>query len=119
MSDIMLLGVLRMPFEMAMSDDLSRLQFHERARKAADRIEADAELIAQLQAENAALRAERDAIRRDAERLDFIEYNPDAVVRSRGYLGAPDSWSWRDENKSGHDAPSLRDAIDAAMEQPG
>lgn len=38
MSDIMLLGVLRMPYELAMSDDLSSMQFHQRAQQAADRI---------------------------------------------------------------------------------
>jgi hypothetical protein len=56
MSDVMLLGVLRMPLEMAMSDELSRLQFHQRAQQAADRIEADADEIERLQAENARLR---------------------------------------------------------------
>lgn len=35
----MLLGVLRMPLDMAMGDELSRLQFHGRAQEAADRIE--------------------------------------------------------------------------------
>jgi hypothetical protein len=39
MSDLMLLGVLRMPYELAMSDELSRLQFWERAQEAANRIE--------------------------------------------------------------------------------
>lgn len=40
MSDVMLLGVLRMPYELAMHDELSRRQFYERAQEAADRIEA-------------------------------------------------------------------------------
>ena len=38
MSDTMLLGVLRMPYELAMSTELSRRQFYERALEAADRI---------------------------------------------------------------------------------
>jgi hypothetical protein len=55
MSDVMLLGVLRMPYDLAMSDDLSRIQFHGRAQQAADRIEADDAAIAQLQQQVAAL----------------------------------------------------------------
>ena len=39
MSDVMLFGVLRMPYELAMSSDLSRLQFWQRAQQAADEIE--------------------------------------------------------------------------------
>jgi hypothetical protein len=39
MSDLMLFGVLRMPYEMAMSGELSRRQFYSRAQEAADRIE--------------------------------------------------------------------------------
>lgn len=40
MSDIMLYGVLRMPYELAMSDEISRLQFYQRAQEAVDRLEA-------------------------------------------------------------------------------
>lgn len=39
MSDLMLLGVLRMPLDMAMGDELSRFQFHARAQEAAERID--------------------------------------------------------------------------------
>jgi hypothetical protein len=49
MSDLMLFGVLRMPIEMAMSDEMSRLQFYARAQEAANRIE-------ELEAENERLR---------------------------------------------------------------
>lgn len=35
MSDVMLLGVLNMPYEMAMQDEMSRIQFHSRAQEAA------------------------------------------------------------------------------------
>lgn len=40
MSDVMLFGVLRMPYEMAMGDELSRYQFWQRVQEAADRLEA-------------------------------------------------------------------------------
>lgn len=40
MSDVMFYGVLRMPYEMAMSDELSRRQFYDRVQEAADRLEA-------------------------------------------------------------------------------
>lgn len=39
MSDIMLFGVLRMPFEMAMGDDIARRQYWQRGQQAANEIE--------------------------------------------------------------------------------
>ena len=48
MSDVMLFGVLRMPYELAMSNELSRMQFHDRAQQAADRIEQADAINAQL-----------------------------------------------------------------------
>jgi hypothetical protein len=39
MSDLMLFGVLRMPYEMTMSSEISRRQFYSRVQEAADRIE--------------------------------------------------------------------------------
>ena len=63
MGDVMLLGVLRMPYEMAMGGELARIQFHSRAKQAADRIEADAAEIANLRAELEAVTAERDTAR--------------------------------------------------------
>jgi len=39
MSDVMLFGVLRMPYDMAMHSELSRKQFYNRAQQAADKIE--------------------------------------------------------------------------------
>jgi len=38
MSDVIFYGVLRMPYEMAMGDELSRRQFYDRAQEAADRM---------------------------------------------------------------------------------
>ena len=46
MSDVMLFGVLRMPYELAMGDELSRRQFHDRAQEALDRIEDYEEVLA-------------------------------------------------------------------------
>lgn len=57
MSDVMLLGVLRMPIEF-LQDGLYLLQFIDRAREAADRIEADAERIQLLEARLAAVAAQ-------------------------------------------------------------
>jgi len=49
MSDLMLKAVLRMPYEMAMADELSRRQFYDRAQQALDLAESlqehDDELI--------------------------------------------------------------------------
>lgn len=38
MSDVMFYGVLNMPYEMAMSDELSRLQFYGRVKEAVARL---------------------------------------------------------------------------------
>ena len=39
MSDTMLYGILRMPYELAMNDEVSRFQFYQNAQRAGDRIE--------------------------------------------------------------------------------
>ncbi|WP_062560382.1 hypothetical protein [Paracoccus aminovorans] len=64
MSDVMLLGVLRMPYDMAMHDELSRLQFHSRGAEAADRIEADEAELSRLRAEVERLTSERDTAKK-------------------------------------------------------
>ncbi len=48
MSDIMTRAVLKMPYELAMSNEMSRVQFHARAGEAADELD-------RLRAENARL----------------------------------------------------------------
>jgi broad specificity phosphatase PhoE len=40
MSDTMLFGVLKMPFEMAMNDEISRRQFYQRVQELVARVEA-------------------------------------------------------------------------------
>jgi hypothetical protein len=56
MSDVMLLGILRMPQEMAMADPLSRFQFYSAAQEALTRMEkAEA-----AQSQAAALQVELD-----------------------------------------------------------
>lgn len=60
--------------------------------------------------------AERDALRKDAERLNFLTAHPKAVSRSFGYLGSPDCWTARrGSSAQAQDFADLRDAIDAAM----
>lgn len=54
------------------------------------------------------------AFKKDVELLNWLEANPDAVGRSRGYLGSPDSWFWKDAQGAHHNAPTLRAAIDSA-----
>lgn len=44
MSDLMFYGVLRMPYEMAMGNEISRYQFYQTAQAAADRLERADEL---------------------------------------------------------------------------
>jgi len=43
MSDAMLFGVLKMPFEMAMNDEISRRQFYQRVQELVARVEAQPE----------------------------------------------------------------------------
>ena len=63
-----------------------------------------------------ALVAERDALRKDAERLSFLQANPRAVSRAYGYFGSADCWATRRKNdEAPQDFESLRGAIDAAM----
>lgn len=50
MTDLMLEGVLRMPIEMAMETDLSRVQFYDRAQQAMDEIERLQKLEAEVKA---------------------------------------------------------------------
>ena len=58
MGDAMFFGVLRMPYEMAMADEMSRHQFHSRAQEAADRVEQMMDELDALRRENAALKAQ-------------------------------------------------------------
>lgn len=39
MSDLMFYGVLNMPYELAMADEISRLQFYGRVKEAVDRLQ--------------------------------------------------------------------------------
>ena len=59
MGDVMLFGVLRMPYDMAMADEFTRYQYHQRGLQAADAIEA-------LQAQ---LAEARDKALEDAARM--------------------------------------------------
>lgn len=47
MSDLMFWAVLKMPYEMAMSDELSRLQFYQRVEEAVKRLERAEAIIAE------------------------------------------------------------------------
>jgi G:T-mismatch repair DNA endonuclease (very short patch repair protein) len=48
MSDVMLHGILRMPFEMAMNDIVSRYQFYQTAQQALDRMVIAEEQVEKL-----------------------------------------------------------------------
>lgn len=84
MSDTMLLGVLRMPYDLAMMTELARAQYHSRGQEAAARIESDADTIESL-------RRERDeALRNEAAIRELMNcYNAGgwtdsiAVIRER------------------------------------
>ena len=65
MSDIMLFAVLEMPYDMAMSNELSRIQFYERVQQAVERIH-------QQEEELAAKQARIDALENSVSIDDFI-----------------------------------------------
>jgi hypothetical protein len=82
MSDMMLFGVLGMPYEMAMAREVSRFQFWQRAQEAMERIRtleaqlADAERRVKFTAERWAVECERE---RDAAWNEAIEAAVEAV----------------------------------------
>lgn len=52
-------------------------------------------------------------IQADIERLNWLEENPNAIVRTTGYRGLVDTWALRRDGLPTEDFASLRDAIDA------
>ena len=58
MSDVMLFGVLRMPYEMVMDNEMSRRQFYDRAQQAADELERIADKQAGFDANDRLLYSE-------------------------------------------------------------
>lgn len=78
MSDGMLLKILRMPCELAMRDEISRHQYWQRARQAADEIESlirerdkARDEVERLRVENEELRKERDTAQANLFSLSF------------------------------------------------
>ena len=60
MSDIMLLGILRMPFDLALSTPIAQIQYYQRGVQAADEIE---KLRAEVERLRAALREALSGLR--------------------------------------------------------
>ncbi|MDN7489453.1 hypothetical protein QZM35_17230 [Burkholderia sp. AU45274] len=113
MSDLMLLGIIRMPGSSIAGDCAGFMQFVSAARGAADRIEADAKVIAKLRAELEA----READRRDAERYRWLRSQPNDTKAPR-----IDVVLWEEIDESANGGCGLRmdeldTAIDAALAQ--
>ena len=79
MSDVMLLGILRMPYDMAMGGEISRHQYHSCGKEAAERIQADADELARLRAEVERLTAALADERRHADALADTLYSMDGL----------------------------------------
>lgn len=80
MSDVMFYGVLRMPYEMVVANNISLIQFYGRAQEAANRVEgAEAELTAAR------------ALLREVIADTGIVSHIDACQRAQEYLDACDT----------------------------
>lgn len=75
------------------------------------------ECVREQREEITALRAEVAALRKDAERLNFMNANPWRVKRSIGYRESGDSWVICNEHGQSDDFYELRAAIDAARKE--
>lgn len=86
MSDLMLYGVLRMPYEMAMASELSRRQFYSRVQEAADRLEK-----AERATQPASAPAEADEIAVMRVELDMYRtiYGTEIPASWMAAVGAP------------------------------
>lgn len=82
MSDLMLFGVLRMPYEMAMSCDLTRRQFYDRAQQVCDELEC---LRAELAATQYELQIADDLCNGEMLRAERAEAEPVAFGSGDGY----------------------------------
>ena len=97
MSDTTIIGVLRMPYELAMEGDLARIQFHARAQEAADRIVIDGKridmLVDELNKADKIINAMLNSLTLDqkcklASHLEEFGISPDGMTRAseRGSL---------------------------------
>ena len=124
MSEVMLFGVLHMPYELAMSNELTRRQFHDRAQEAAD-------LIGRLQADLSDARkstdfwkaeylAGNDLIEQQAARIKELEKDAERYRWLRDTDTAVVAWieedgpRWSIEGRDGHKI--TRDKLDAAID---
>ncbi|WP_258180693.1 hypothetical protein [Burkholderia multivorans] len=82
MSDLMLLGILRMPADSIVGDCAGIMQFVSAARGAADRIEADAKLIAELRAALEAAAADK------REMIDLLKQIPQTPEQMIDFIGS-------------------------------
>ena len=92
MSDIMLLGILRMPFDLALSTPIAQIQYYQRGVQAADEIE-------KLRAEVDRLTDELDATRAEMERLR-AEHRAE-IERLRADIERIEDEAWHDGAKHG------------------
>jgi len=84
MSDTMLLGVLRMPFGLAMSTTTAQIQYHQRGVQAADEIEKMSAEIARLHKAHQAACEGGDFLRAELmQAIGLLEARLDTATRER------------------------------------
>ena len=79
MTDTMLFGVLKMPFEMAMSDEMSRTQFYARVQ----------ELVGRFEAQQQAEPPQRQWVGLTDE--EILSTDPWEILRADPWMGTSDS----------------------------
>ena len=103
MSDLMLYGVLRMPYEMAMEGELSRQQFYDRVQEAARRLQAAEARLAEIDATMPSLVPVADRLPHKATMVLATDGDNYALAYQRYDLGET---AWYDSSdKSDSDVP--------------
>lgn len=92
MSDIMLRGVIQMPYEMAMQSELSRRQFYERANQALNELNAKAAEVERM----------REAVKDYLQAQDAVDNNE--------YQSMPEDFGRLNGRRK-----AARDDLDAAL----
>ena len=111
MSDTMLLGILRMPFDLALATPIAQIQYYQRGVQAADEIE-------EMRAEVERLRAENEKLRGALKPFSALFLWPDDVgdAWTVSYIRSDEDWDEKKNDEETDDPFVKRGHIRAARE---